>query len=155
DAIAQANTYLKAQFAAANIAYTPNVAATADTVTVNVSSTYNTMMAAFVGKPTVALGVSSTAAVGYKPSSTTIQVTDARGYWYKVMTIWVVPVGQSTETLIAKIEYQPTQHSLNNGLGGGTMTLTPKVTNNIYSFGQYSKLYLKMEVKQDGCPIGQ
>ncbi|WP_368516919.1 hypothetical protein [Rhizobium sp.] len=51
--------------------------------------------------------------------------------------------------MVGTVTYQPTTH---NNDGQGTMTAVPSGP---ITLGQYTKLVLQMDVKDDGCPLGK
>jgi Flp pilus assembly protein TadG len=95
----------------------------------------------------VDVGVSSQATAPAKPTVVTLTPTQAQGYYYKVVTVRVVRPGATAETVLGTVTYQPTTH---NNSGQGTMTVTP--TGSI-TLGDYTKLVLQMDIKNDGCPL--
>jgi Flp pilus assembly protein TadG len=96
----------------------------------------------------VDVGVSSQATAPAKPTVVTLTPTQAQGYYYKVVTVRVIRPGATTETILGTVVYQPTTHNDN---GQGTMTVTPSGS---ITLGDYTKLALQMDIKDDGCPLG-
>lgn len=97
----------------------------------------------------VNVSVVSEATAPAKPDVVTITPTQAQGYYYKIITIRVVRPGATAETIVGTVTYQPTTH---NDSGQGTMTISPA---DVIALGDYTKLVLQMDIKDDGCPLGK
>jgi Flp pilus assembly protein TadG len=83
------------------------------------------------------------------PATVTINVTNAKGWYWKRMTLWARVQGAASDTLLATYVYQPTNLYLpgsgtTSGPFGTPITLG---TNYLYA-------YFKMEVSPDGCAPG-
>lgn len=95
----------------------------------------------------VNVGVASQATAPAKPTIVTLTPTQAQGWYYKIVTVRVVRPGATAETILGTVTYQPTTH---NNSGQGTMTVTPSGS---ITLGDYTKLVLQMDIKNDGCPL--
>lgn len=95
----------------------------------------------------VNVAVTSQATAPAKPTLVTLTPTQAQGWYYKVVTVRVVRPNTTNEVVLGTVTYQPTSH---NGVGTGTMTVSPTGT---IALGDYSKLVLQMDIKDDGCPL--
>ncbi|MEI1249073.1 TadE/TadG family type IV pilus assembly protein [Rhizobium aouanii] len=98
---------------------------------------------------TVDVGVTSAAISPEKPTKVIFKPTQAQGYWYKKISLMVVRPNSTAEQVLGTIIYQPT--TLNDS-GQGTMTVTP--SSGEIDLGNYTKLVLKMEIKDDYCGTG-
>lgn len=94
------------------------------------------------------IGVNSSATAPAKPDVVTLTPTQAQGYYYKIITIRVVRPGDTAETVVGTVVYQPTTH---NNSGQGTMTATPSGP---IALGNYTKLVLQMAIEDSGCAPG-
>ncbi|TXR46589.1 TadE/TadG family type IV pilus assembly protein [Phyllobacterium endophyticum] len=149
---ARARAYLKANLGnEAADAVSINFSAANQLVTVSLNGQSNTTFMRILNKNSMPIGVTATALAPLKPSSATIKVDDVFGYWFKRVTI--VAVKNGVETVVGTVVYQPTDHSGENGRGIGTTTPTKDQMQSI-TLGDYDSVYLKMEVKTDGCDIG-
>ena len=116
------------------------------------------------------------------PSAVTYQFQYAKGWYYKVMTLWVTPVNSSTPLAVATWTYQATNlntvalpavslpyfpsNPSDTGIGivttawsqtnAATIGATINTTNNSITFTQpYINLYVTMDVADQQCPLGQ
>jgi Flp pilus assembly protein TadG len=130
----------------ANITYT--MTGTADRVfQVSLNGAVPTSLLKIGNVNSVNIGVTSQATAPAKPTIVTLTPTKAQGWYFKVVTVRVVRPGATAETVLGTITYQPTTH---NNSGQGTMTVSP--TGSI-TLGDYTKLVLQMDIKNDGCPL--
>ncbi|NTJ67986.1 pilus assembly protein [Agrobacterium rhizogenes] len=131
----------------ANLSYT--ITANGRILSVNLTGAVPTNLMRIVNINSVNIGVNSQATAPAKPDIVTITPTQAQGWYYKVITIRVVRPNATAETVVGTVTYQPTTH---NNDGQGTMTAVPSGP---ITLGQYTKLVLQMDVKDDGCPLGK
>lgn len=131
----------------ANLSYT--ITASGRVLSVNLTGAVPTSLMRIANINSINIGVNSQATAPAKPDVVTLTPTQAQGWYYKVITIRVVRPNATTETDVGTVTYQPTTH---NNDGQGTMTAVP--TGPI-TLGQYTKLVLQMDVKDDGCPLGK
>lgn len=145
DAKTAAQDYVKAYGSA--IAFD----ATADgrTLKVTLNDQVDTAFMKIANINTVDVGVASAAISPEKPTKVLFKPTKAQGYWYKKISIMVVRPGSTAEQVLGTIIYQPT--TLNDS-GQGTMTVDP--SSGEIDLGKYTKLILKMEIKDDYCGTG-
>jgi Flp pilus assembly protein TadG len=148
---ARANAYLKANLGAQADKVSINFSAANQKVNVAISGETNTLFMHLLRQDKVAIGVNATALAPLKPTTATITIDKVTGYWFKRISI--VGVKDGTETVVGTITYTAKDHSGENGRGTGTTVpgLDSPVT---FQLGDYKTLYLKMEVKTDGCDIG-
>ena len=97
----------------------------------------------------VKIGVAAQATAPAKPTVVTLKPTQAQGWYYKLVTVRVVRPGSTAETVLGTITYQPNTH---DNSGQGPMTIEPSKS---IDLGNYTKLVLQMDIKNDGCPTGQ
>ncbi len=131
----------------ANLSYT--ITANGRVLSVNLTGAVPTNLMRIVNINSVDIGVNSQATAPAKPDIVTLTPTQAQGWYYKVITIRVVRPNSTAETVVGTVTYQPTTH---NDSGQGTMTAVPSGP---ITLGQYTKLVLQMDVKDDGCPLGK
>ena len=145
DAKTAAQDYVKAY--GGNIVFD----ATADgrTLKVTLNDQVDTAFMKIVNVNSVDVGATSGAISPEKPTKVLFKPTQAQGYWYKKISIMVVRPDSTAEQVLGTIIYQPT--TLNNS-GQGTMTVTP--SSGEIDLGKYTKLILKMEIKDDYCGTG-
>jgi Flp pilus assembly protein TadG len=160
EAEARARAYLKANLGAEANTITINFKAQADDpsasaanqkVIVTLGGQTNTMFMHLLNQSKVPIGVTATALAPMKPSSVTIKVSNVYGWWFKKVTIVAVKNGVGTP--VGTVVYQPTDHSYESGRGTGT-TVPAKDQMTTITLSNYDSVYLKMEVKTDGCDIG-
>jgi Flp pilus assembly protein TadG len=149
---ARARAYLKANLGeqAAN-AVTINFKADKQLVTVSLNGQSGTTFMRVLNKNSVPIGVTATALAPLKPTTATIKVDAVYGYWFKRVTI--VAVKNGVETVVGTVVYQPTDHNGEGGRGIGTTVPAPDQMQTI-TLGDYTSVYLKMEVNTSGCDIG-
>lgn len=99
--------------------------------------------------PITPIGVNSAALSPMKPKKITFTPTQAQGWYYKKVSIRLLRPGSTVEETIGTVTYQPTTQK--NG-GQGSMVVEPKGT---LELGQYTKLVLQMDIKNEGCGIGE
>jgi Flp pilus assembly protein TadG len=131
----------------ANLSYT--ITANGRILSVNLIGAVPTNLMRIAAINSVNIGVNSQATAPAKPDIVTLTPTQAQGWYYKVITIRVVRPNSTAETVVGTVTYQPTTH---NNDGQGTMTASPSGP---ITLGQYTKLVLQMDVKDDGCPLGK
>jgi Flp pilus assembly protein TadG len=150
---ARARAYLKANLGAEadTIAVTFKFDAKNHNVTANLSGQTSTMFMHLLNQNNVSVGVTSTALAPLKPTTASITVDSVYGYWFKRVSIIVVRNG--VEVVVGTITYTAVDHSGGGGRGTGK-TVPDLNTPTTYNLGDYTKLYLKMEIKNDGCDIG-
>jgi Flp pilus assembly protein TadG len=121
-------------------------------VTVNIGGETNTLFMHLLNQDTVKIGVTSTALAPLKPTSASITVGDVYGWYFKRVTIvGVTPTG--TEKALGTVVYSPYDHKGGNGRGTGN-TVPNKNQMTTINLDGYEDLYLKMDVKEDGCDLG-
>ena len=149
----RARAYLKANLGAKYDAVTVDFSAANQRVTVSLGSQTKTMFMHILDQDTMAVGVNAQALAPLKPSSAEINIGDMYGYWAKKISIIVVRPGQTTEQVVGTVTYEAQSKTGGNGRGTGLTTKDPATSNIV--LGEYSKLYIKMEVKKDGCNYGR
>lgn len=117
------------------------------TMTVSLSGDVPTDFMHLAGQTVANVGVTAQAYVPSTPSSIQFKPTNARGVYYKQVSIMVVRPKGVVEETVGTVTYQPITR--NNG-GQGTMVVSPSST---LELGEYSRLLLKMDIKNDGCPL--
>jgi hypothetical protein len=70
-----------------------------------------------------------------------------------VQTVLIIVVRNGVEVVVGTITYTAVDHSGGGGRGTGK-TVPDLNTPTTYNLGDYTKLYPKMEIKNDGCDIG-
>jgi hypothetical protein len=96
----------------------------------------------------IAVVASAVSSDEQKPFKTiTLKPTLGQGHWYKSISVVVVRPGSDKEIVLGTVTYRAT--TLKNQ-GMGTMTVHPTST---IDLGEYEKLFLKMDVKWDPCPL--
>jgi hypothetical protein len=120
-------------------------------VTIGLGGQTNTLFMHVLNKDNMPISVNATALAPLKPTTAKITIDKVTGYWFKKVSIIVVRNG--TEVVVGTIKYTATDHNLYNGRGGGKTD--PDINTPVtFDLGDYTKLYLKMEIKNDGCDIG-
>ncbi|ATU93014.1 TadE/TadG family type IV pilus assembly protein [Phyllobacterium zundukense] len=148
----RARAYLKANLGMAKYgAVTVNFSAANQRITVSLAGQTQTTFMRILNQDTMAVGVNAQALAPLKPSSATIKVDNIYGHWFKRVT--VVAVKNGVETTVGTVVYQPTDHSFESGRGTGT-TVPTKDQMTTITLSDYDSVYLKMQVKEDGCDIG-
>jgi Flp pilus assembly protein TadG len=127
-----------------------------DAITIRASGASANAFAGIIGYSSVALQVERSCTIVHTPVPAPGQITFkldyAYGWYWKRVTLWVHKPGDSADTQIASMVYQPTDKSGANGRGTGSVTGS---LNQTLDLGVYDKIYLKMEVSTNGCPPGQ
>ncbi len=148
---ARARAYLRANLGAEADAVRVSFNAANQKVNVTLDSQTETVFMKLLDKDTVSIGVTAQALAPLKPTSTKITIDKVTGYWFKRVSIIVVRNGK--EVVVGTIKYTAYDHNAYNGRGGG-VTVPSIATPITFDLGDYTKLYLKMEIKNDGCDIG-
>ncbi|WP_271895602.1 TadE/TadG family type IV pilus assembly protein [Candidatus Phyllobacterium onerii] len=151
---ARAKAYLKANLGAEADKVTIKFTAADQKVNVAISGGTNTVFMHLLKQDKVAIGVNATALAPLKPTTAKFIPGDMYGWYFKKVSIVVVKNG--VETVMGTITYTSAYRSgpnSANGRGTGVKTQVPP-DNTTINLGDYDKLYLKMEVKNDGCDIG-
>ncbi len=165
---------------------TPQTSTCANTTITYVSgspSTYTATVSGTIALPlwssiagTTPLNITATADVASSsaPSSTQFQLTNASGWYAKVVNLYVHNKNATSDTLLASYTYTPNNLSQSNSFTGGggignvvasfsdgTTTTWDNAgnvvsgTNEAVSLGTlYDNAYLTMAVYTDGCPAG-
>jgi Flp pilus assembly protein TadG len=128
---------------------TAQITANGRTLQVSLGGSVATSLMQLANVNSVSIGAMAAATAPEKPQKVTLTPTKAQGYYYKVISIIVVRPGTTKEVVLATITYQPNTH---NNSGQGPMVQLP---GGEIDLGQYTKLVLQMDIKNDGCPIGQ
>lgn len=148
-AIAKAEAFLKGYKDKLPSGATYTVTMTGQNVDVSINGLSQNTFMQLAGKPTLDIGVASQAIAPMKPKTVKFTPTKIQGWFWKRVTIRVVRPNTDKEVIVGTVTYQPTTHD--NG-GQGTWTVTPSGT---LDLGKYSKLALQMDIKEDGCDVGQ
>lgn len=125
-----------------------DISADGRTLKVDLEGSVDTAFMGIANINSVKVGVNAAAISPAKPSKVTFTPTKAQGFWYKIVSIMVVRPGTTDEVVLGTVTYQPTTQ---NDQGQGTMTVVP--AKGIIDLGNYDKLILKMDIKEDGCPL--
>jgi len=149
DAIAKAQSFLKGYKDKLPSGATYTVSMTGQNVDVAIQGTSPNTFMQMAGMSTMNLSVASQSIAPMKPKTVKFTPTKAQGWYWKKVTIRVVRPNSTAEEIVGTVTYQPTTH---NDSGQGTMTVNPTGT---IDLGKYSKLVLQMDIKNDGCNIGQ
>ncbi len=147
-----ARAYLKADLGDKASTVTIDFKAANQKVSVTLGGQINTTFMRVLNQDKTDIAVNATAlAPLLKPSSAKITIDQVTGYWFKKVSIIVERNGK--EIVVGTIKYTATDHSLYGGRGGGKTNpdIDVPVT---FDLGDYKNLYLKMEIKTDGCDIG-
>jgi hypothetical protein len=146
-AITAANDFLKGYNSKLPPGTSFNVTFSGQTVKVDLSGTSNPAFMKIAGINQVPLQVTASALAPLKPKTVIFKPTKSQGWYYKKVSIMVVRPKSTAEEVVGTVTYQPTTHE--DGGQGGT-TVSPSDT---MELGKYSALILKMEIKEDGCPL--
>ena len=120
-------------------------------VSVTLGGQTSTLFMHVLNKDNMPINVNATALAPLKPTTAKITIDKVTGYWFKKVSIIVVRNGK--DVVVGTIKYTATDHNLYNGNGGGKTD--PDINVPItFDLGDYTKLYLKMEIKNDGCDVG-
>jgi Flp pilus assembly protein TadG len=166
----------------------PSFTTNADgSITATVRATVATSILSVIGVPSIAFNLSSTAKLTHPltPHSITYQFQYAKGWYYKVITLYVQQTSTGAALPLATWTYQVTNDSVvaipnatvpyfwsganpptDTGIGvvttswnatnAATIGATLDSTNNTITFNQsYYNLYLTMNVANQKCPLGQ
>jgi Flp pilus assembly protein TadG len=128
---------------------THSIEISGQTTRVHIQSTSKNLIMNIFGYDSLPISVAAQALTPMAPKNIAIIPTHAQGWFYKKVSIIVIRPNKTSEEIVGTVTYQPTTQA--NG-GNGEMV---KVPNSAIQLGDYSKLVLKMEIKKDGCPIGQ
>lgn len=148
---ARARAYLRANLGDQADDVTVNFSAANQRVNVTLGGQTNTLFMHLLDHDKVPINVSAQALAPLEPSKATIKVDNVYGHWFKRVT--VVAVKNGVATPVGSVVYQPTDHSYESGRGTGT-TVPAKDQMTTITLSNYDSVYLKMEVKEDGCDIG-
>ncbi|PRD49683.1 TadE/TadG family type IV pilus assembly protein [Phyllobacterium myrsinacearum] len=147
----RARAFLRANLGDKASAVSINFSAKDQKVTVDLGGQTNTAFMHLLNQNKVQIGVTSSAFAPLKPSSASITVGDVYGWYFKRVTI--VGVRNGTEKALGTVVYNPYDHKGANGRGTGSTVPTKSQMTTINLDG-YDGLYLKMDVKNDGCALG-
>ncbi|MGH6752926.1 MAG: TadE/TadG family type IV pilus assembly protein [Bradyrhizobium sp.] len=164
-------TAMLSQGLQAGSAATPLVVDTSNPAAFQVSAAVNgasnMAFGSIAGGLSIPYKAQGSALAGYKPTSANVTVNYVKGYWYKVITLFVHRPGAASDTALATITYQPVNLQSNGGVGVGTATISgPGLTtvsaaglnlslaSGVIQLGDYDKLYFKMSVKKANCAPG-
>jgi Flp pilus assembly protein TadG len=125
------------------------ITASGRTLQVSLGGSVPTSLMQIANVNSVSIGASAAATAPEKPQKVTLTPTKSQGYYFKVISIIVVRPGTTKEVVLATITYQPNTH---NDSGQGPMVQDP---GGVIDLGQYTKLVLQMDIKNDGCPLGK
>jgi Flp pilus assembly protein TadG len=128
---------------------TSQITANGRTLLVSLGGSVPTSLMQLANVKSVNIGATAGATAPEKPQKVTLTPTQAQGYYYKVISVIVVRPGTTKEVVLATVTYQPNTH---NNAGQGPMVQLP---GGQIDLGKYTKLVLQMDIKNDGCPIGQ
>ncbi|AYG60450.1 pilus assembly protein [Rhizobium jaguaris] len=146
---ATAQAFIDAYAATTPIGLASNITANGNTLQVTLTGSVPTTLMRLGNVNNVDISVNAASYSPPKPQQVTLTPTKAQGYYYKKVTIRVVRPNTTSEVVLGTVTYQPTTH---NDSGQGTMVVNPPGAINL---GQYTKLVLQMDIKDDGCPTGQ
>jgi len=147
--IARARQFVEAEKGRLRAGTIFDVKMVGQTIQVTIESKHDNSVMQMAGIATIDLSTRSEAIAPMKPKTINFKPNKSQGYYYKKVTVRVVRPGSTVETILGTIDYQPTTHD--NG-GQGIMTVRPTQT---FDLGKYTKLVLQMDIKYDGCAIGQ
>ena len=148
-AIAKAETFLLGYKSKLPKDATYKVTMDGQNLQVTISAKSQNEFLPIAGMKVMNLGVVSQTIAPIKPKSVTFTPTKAQGWYYKKVSIRVVRPNSSAEEIVGTVVYQPLTH---NDSGQGTMVVTPSTT---IDLGKYSSLILQMDIKNDGCGVGE
>jgi Flp pilus assembly protein TadG len=148
-AISKAQSFLKGYKDKLPSGATYAVSMTGQNLDVTIQGKSQNTFMQLAGIKSLDLGVAAQAISPMKPKTITFTPTQAQGWYWKKVTIRVVRPGSSTEETVGTVTYQPTTRD--DG-GQGPMTVSPT---GILDLGKYTKLVLQMDIKYDGCNIGE
>lgn len=152
EAEARARAYMRANLGADAENVTMSFSASNQRVNVGIRGETNSLFMQILNKDKVDIGVGAQALAPLKPTSATIKVGDVFGIWFKRVTIVAVKKN-GTENIVGTVVYYPKDTKALNWRGTGT-TVPPKDQIATITLSDYESVYLKMEVKKDGCDIG-
>jgi Flp pilus assembly protein TadG len=148
-AIAKAETFLKGYKDKLPSGATYTVTMTGQNVDVAIQGKSQNSFMQLAGLSSIDVGVTSQSIAPMMPKTVKFTPTVIQGWYWKKVTIRVVRPNSTVEEVVGTVTYQPTTHD--DG-GQGTKTVSPSGT---IDLGKYSKLVLQMDIKNDGCNIGQ
>lgn len=149
----RARAFLRANLGDKYDNVTVGFSATNQRVTVTLAGQTTTSFMQVLNQNSVGISTGSTAIAPLKPSDATITMGDMYGWWAKKVSIIVVRPGSTSEVVVGSVLYEAKDKTAENGRGTGTKVMNP--ANGKVVLGDYTKLYIKMEVKTDGCDIGR
>lgn len=143
-------------------------------VALKVAGSQTRTFSGLIGGGAVPVGAGAVAGTGATPATINYQFQYAKGWYYKVVTLWSVPIGSSTPTALATWTYQATNTadvaypkgtlpyfpSNPSDTGIGIVTTWYNSNTVVDSSGTitlpaYSTIYLTMQVENSVCPPGQ
>lgn len=150
----RATAYLRANLGAEADNVTMSFSAENQLVNVGIRGETNSLFMQVLNKDKVDIGVNAQALAPLKPTSVRFYPGEMYGWYYKKVSIVVVKGGKETVagTISYTNEYRTGPKS-ENGRGTGTKETVPPSGTEI-DLGEFDSLYLKMEIKNDGCPLG-
>lgn len=146
---AQAQAFIDAYAATMPTNLSSSITFNGNTLQVTLTGSVPTTLMQLGNIPSVNVSVNSSSFSPPKPQKVTLTPTKSQGYYYKIVTIRVVRPNTTSEVVLGTVVYQPNTH--NDG-GQGSMVANPQ---GAIDLGKYTKLVLQMDIKNDGCPIGQ
>lgn len=149
----RARAFLRANLGAKASTVSVNFSAKDQKVTVNLGGQTNTLFMSLLNQNSVQIGVTSTALAPLKPSEAKIILKDMYGIWAKKVSIVVTRPGSTKEVTLGTVLYEAKDKTALNWRGTGVKTMSPADGNVV--LGDYQTLYIKMEVKKDGCDVGR
>jgi hypothetical protein len=129
---------------------TSTITANGRTLQVSLAGSVPTSLMQLANVNSVNIGAAAAATAPERPQKVILKPTKAQGYYFKKISIIVVRPGTTAETVLATLIYQPNTHD--DGGQGPAMVQVPAGE---IDLGQYTKLVLQMDIKNDGCPTGQ
>ncbi|GGF89118.1 hypothetical protein GCM10010924_16280 [Rhizobium wenxiniae] len=148
-AIAKAQAFLKGYMDKLPSGATYTVTMTGQNVDVAIQGKSQNSFMQVAGLSSIDVGVTSQSVAPMMPKTVKFTPTKIQGWFWKKVTIRVVRPNTTNEVVVGTVTYQPTTHD--NG-GQGTWVVDPSGT---VDLGKYSKLVLQMDIKEDGCNIGE
>src|SRR3546814_463130 len=125
-----------------------NITADGRVLQIAITGSSETSLMRLAGYDKIDVGVVAAAKSPLKVEKVKFTPTKAPGWYYKKVSVTVVRPGSTDEVVLGTVTYQPETHA---NSGQGTMVAEPKGD---IELGQYTKLILKMDIKNDGCGIG-
>jgi hypothetical protein len=147
--IAQAESYLRGYKTELLEGATYDVSMDGQNLQVVIAAKSPNSFLTLAGMSNINIDVLSQTIAPMKPKSVTFTPTKSQGYYYKKVSIIVVRPNSTAEEIVGTVEYQPITHD--DG-GQGPIVVKPST---IIDLGKYSSLILQMDIKNDGCSVGQ